>query len=187
MFQRWVLNLIWRSLRFLNIATADLAGNHETDQASIMGSISHVPNFSGMALTTLDDYGFYSEMPASPNWMESLPLIPLCAANVLVVRFLRVRELLVGAWYPLLPPTLDKTLWTGSEYYREDLVKGLFLVFRREIAAITVEISPWTEMTRYELAGEHPQAAESDRKPDGWLRITLAQPRVKVMIVFSVR
>ena len=100
-----------------------------------MGLSQYVPNcFPIVPMTTMDDYGFYSSMPASIElgWQAYLPDFDFARANALVERFLRVRELLVGAWYPLLPPTIDRTLWAGSEYYRPDLKRGLFLVFRRE-------------------------------------------------------
>ncbi len=177
----------------LNIAIkSDLAGNHETDQASIMGLSQYVPNsFPSMALTTLDDYGFYSDMPASIElgWRVYQPDFDFARANVLVERFLRVRELLVGAWYPLLPPTLDKTLWTGSEYYREDLAKGLFLVFRREISPYTtveVKAHGLEANARYELVAETSKVTQEmtgQSLMDGF-SITLAQPRSAEMIVF---
>jgi alpha-galactosidase len=177
----------------LNIAIkSDLAGNHETDQTGIMGLSQYVPNsFPSAPLTTLDDYGFYSSMPASIElgWRAYLPNFDFARANVLVQRFLRVRELLVGAWYPLLPATLDKTLWVGSEYYRRDLARGLFLVFRRENSPYTmveVKAHGLEADARYELVTETSKVTQEmtgRRLMDGFT-ITLAQPRSAEMIMF---
>lgn len=142
-------------------------------------------------MTTLDDYGFYSSMPASIElgWRAYLPNFDFARANVLVQRFLRVRELLVGAWYPLLPTTLDKTLWVGSEYYRRDLARGLFLVFRRENSPYTmveVKAHGLEADARYELVTETSKVTQEmtgRRLMDGFT-ITLAQPRSAEMIVF---
>ena len=52
-------------------------------------------------------------------------------AKQLTDRYLAVRHLLIGAWYPLLPYSRDQHAWTGSQYHRADLDEGMLLVFRR--------------------------------------------------------
>jgi hypothetical protein len=46
-------------------------------------------------------------------------------------RYLAVRHLLVGSWYPLLPYSRNDVDWTGMQFHRADLGEGMLLVFRR--------------------------------------------------------
>jgi hypothetical protein len=140
---------------------------------------------------TMDDYGFYSSMPASLElgWRAYAPGFDFARADLLVQRFLRVRELLVGAWYPLLPPTLDKTLWVGSEYFRKDLDRGLFLVFRREdcpYPTVEVKARGLEADAEYELTAETTQVKQNltGQKLMAGFPITLENPRSAEMIVF---
>jgi alpha-galactosidase len=49
----------------------------------------------------------------------------------LLGRYLELRHLLIGAWYPLLPYSRDLSQWTAVQYHRPDLGAGLVLAFRR--------------------------------------------------------
>jgi alpha-galactosidase len=172
---------------------SDLAGHHETDQTAMMALSQYLPNcHPSVWHTALDDYGFYSSMPAAavPVWQAWTPGFDLARANVLMERFHRIRELLVGAWYPLLPPTLDKTQWIGSEYIRRDLGKGLFLVFRREncaYSAVEVKARGLEADATYELVSETTQARQqlTGEQMMAGFTITLPKPRSADMIVFN--
>ena len=174
------------------VQKSDLSGNDEANQTALMGLSQYVPNcFSSGPLMTLDDYAFYSAMPASIvlGWQAYRPTFDFARANLLVARFLRIRELLVGAWYPLLPATLDQTLWVGSEYYRRDLARGLFLVFRRanspysevEVKARGLEIG-----ATYELLAETSRATRqmTGQELMNGFKVALPVPRSAEMIVF---
>jgi len=72
----------------------------------------------------------------------------------LLDRYRQVRDLLIGAWYPLLPYSRDLDRWMASQYHRPDLDEGMVLVFRRaESPYRTVELSlrALDESATYEL------------------------------------
>jgi alpha-galactosidase len=108
--------------------------DNEVDQASLWGVSQYLPNNTIVAhLCRLDDYSFHSTMASSLclGWITDAPDFDLARAKHLTDRYLAVRHLLIGAWYPLLPYSRDRTDWTGMQYHRADLDEGMLLVFRR--------------------------------------------------------
>jgi alpha-galactosidase len=105
------------------------------DQASLWGMSQYLPNSTAVAhLENLTDYSFHSTMASSLclGWIADAEDFDINRAKKLTDRYLEVRHLLVGAWYPLTPSSIDHSVWLGSQYHRRDLNEGLLLVFRRE-------------------------------------------------------
>ncbi len=114
--------------------------NADVDQQSLWGTSQYLPNNLIVAhINNLTDYSFYSAMASSLclGWIADAPDFDFARAKVLSDRYLRVRHLLVGAWYPLLPSSRDKLYWYASQYHREDLDEGLVLFARREQSPYT--------------------------------------------------
>ncbi len=108
--------------------------DNETDQAQIWGLSQYLPNNVFVShLIRLDDYSFHSTLASSlcVGWIADAQDFDSARGKVLLERYTKVRHLLVGAWYPLLPYTRDPTAWMASQYHRPDLDEGLVLVFRR--------------------------------------------------------
>jgi alpha-galactosidase len=84
-------------------------------------------------LNKLDEYSFHSTMASSLclGWIADAPDFDVARAKRLLGRYLELRHLLIGAWYPLLPYSRDAKQWTAVQYHRPDLGEGLVLAFRR--------------------------------------------------------
>jgi alpha-galactosidase len=80
----------------------------------------------------MDDYSFHSTMASSlcMGWIADAADFDFARGKRLLDRYLQVRHLLVGAWYPLLPCSRDPKDWMGSQYHRPDLDEGMLLIFR---------------------------------------------------------
>jgi alpha-galactosidase len=108
--------------------------DNEVDQAALWGASQYLPNNTMVAhLCRLDDYSFHSTMASSLclGWIADGPDFDNARARKLTDRYLAVRHLLIGAWYPALPYSRGERDWTGSQYHRADLDEGMVLVFRR--------------------------------------------------------
>ena len=119
--------------------------DNEVDQASIWGLSQYLPNQVFMApVNRLDDYSFHSAMATSLclGWIADAEGFDLDRARQLADRYRRVRPLLVGSWYPLLPYTREEGQWMASQYHRADLGEGMVLAFRHaESPEKTVRLS----------------------------------------------
>ena len=110
----------------------------DVDQASIWGLSQYLPNHTFMApVNRLDDYSFHAALCTSLclGWIADAPDFDLDRARELADRYRRVRHLLTGAWYPLLPYTRDPDKWMASQYHRADLDHGMVVVFRHAESA----------------------------------------------------
>ncbi|MBI4580057.1 MAG: alpha-galactosidase [Planctomycetes bacterium] len=106
----------------------------EVDQASLWGLSQYLPNNVVVAhLNRLDEYSFHSTLASSLclGWIADAPDFDVKGGRALLDRYLAVRHLLVGEWYPLLPYSRGMNDWTGSQFHRPDLDEGMLLVFRR--------------------------------------------------------
>ena len=86
----------------------------ELNQASLWSLSQYLPNNVVMvALNRMDDYSFHSSMASSLNlgWIADAPDFDIERARELLHRYRVVRHLLVGAWYPLTPRSLDLDRW----------------------------------------------------------------------------
>lgn len=108
--------------------------NNDVDQASLWGASQYLPNNTIVAhLNRLDDYSFHSTLASSLclGWIADAEDFDVARAKQLTDRYLAVRHLLVGSWYPLLPYSRNDVDWTGMQFHRADLDEGMLLVFRR--------------------------------------------------------
>jgi len=106
----------------------------DVDQAALWGTSQYLPNNCIVAhLNNLDEYSFRSTMASSLclGWIADAPDFDAARAKKLLGRYLEVRHLLVGAWYPLLPYSRDRDKWMAVQYHRPDLGEGMVLAFRR--------------------------------------------------------
>ncbi len=107
--------------------------DNDVDQASIWGLSQYLPNNTFVAhLNRLDNYSFHSTLASSLclGWIADAPNFDAELGKKILDLYLKVRHLLIGAWYPLLPYSRENTAWMASQYHRPDLQEGLILVFR---------------------------------------------------------
>jgi alpha-galactosidase len=114
--------------------------DNDVDQAQIWGLSQYLPNNAFVShLNRLDDYSFHSTLAASLclGWIADAPDFDAPRARHLLDVYRRLRHLLVGAWYPLLPYSRDPQSWLAMQWHRSDLDEGLVLVFRRAQSPLT--------------------------------------------------
>jgi alpha-galactosidase len=132
--------------------------DNEVDQASLWGLSQYLPNNLVVAhLNRMDDYSFHSTLASSLclGWIADAPDFDSERGKKLLDRYLQVRHLLTGAWYPLLPYSRDLDRWIASQYHRPDLDEGIVLVFRRPespYTAIEVSLRGLDPEATYELS-----------------------------------
>ena len=119
--------------------------DNDVDQAQIWGLSQYLPNnVFTTPINRLDDYSFHSTMATSLclGWIADASDFDLARAKKLTDRYRSIRELLIGAWYPLLPYTRDPRQWMAMQWHRPDLDAGFLLVFRhRESPYRSIEVS----------------------------------------------
>jgi len=107
--------------------------DNDVDQASLWGLSQYLPNNVFVAhLNRMDDYSFHSVMASSlcMGWITDAPDFDVKLGKKLLDQYLKVRHLLIGSWYPLLPYSREDSAWMSSQYHRSDLQEGMILVFR---------------------------------------------------------
>jgi len=107
--------------------------DNDVDQASLWGLSQYLPNNVFVAhLNRMDDYSFHSTMASSlcMGWITDAPDFDVKLGKKLLDQYLKVRHLLIGSWYPLLPYSREDSAWMASQYHRSDLQEGMILVFR---------------------------------------------------------
>jgi alpha-galactosidase len=130
----------------------------EVDQAALWGTSQYLPNHCVVAhLNKLDEYSFRSTMASSLclGWIADAPDFDMARAKRLLDKYLEVRHLLVGAWYPLLPYSRELDKWMAVEYHRPDLDEGMLLVFRRPespYSSVQVSLCGLESGAEYELS-----------------------------------
>lgn len=105
----------------------------DVDQASLWGMSQYLPNSTFVAhINRMDDYSFHSTLASSlcMGWIADAEDFDLERGKQLLGLYMKVRHLLIGSWYPLLPYSRDKFAWMASQYHRDDLQEGMILVFR---------------------------------------------------------
>ena len=120
--------------RFQMHQKTDYWFDNEVDQSSLWSLSQYLPNNTVVAhLDRMDDYSFHSSLASSLciGWTPDDPGFDSQRAQTLIDIYSRVRPLLIGDWYPVLPYTQKSTDWIGSQYHRPDLNQGMILVFRR--------------------------------------------------------
>lgn len=131
--------------------------DNEADQAHLFGLSQYLPNNVVVAhLNRMDDYSFHSTMASSLclGWIADAADFDAVRGKQLLGRYLEVRHLLIGDWYPLLPCTSKPTEWMASQYHRSDLDEGMILVFRHPASpypAAAVSLHGLNPQATYEL------------------------------------
>ncbi len=168
--------------------------DNEADQGALWGLSQYLPNSTVVAhLNRMDDYSFHSTLASSlcMGWIADAPDFDAARGKKLLDRYLQVRHLLVGAWYPMLPYSRDSGEWIGSQFHRRDLDAGMLLVFRHaESPYRTVDVA---------LRGVRPEATyelASDSTGRRWratgeelsrsLMITIPEKHGSDLIVYHV-
>ena len=167
--------------------------DNEVDQARIWALSQYLPNnVFDTPLTRLDDYSFRSTMACSliPGWIADEPGFDKHRAKQLMNRYRKLRHLLVGAWYPLLPYSRDCRHWMAYQFHRPDLDQGVVLVFRRpESRYKTVELTlrGLSADKTYELDFETLNAKTTGRGQDltQRLEITIPEPGSSELITYK--
>lgn len=166
--------------------------DNEVDQCQIWSLSQYLPNNTfDTPLVRLDDYSFHSTLACSliPSWIADQPGFDTKRAKKLMDRYLEVRHLLVGSWYPLLPYSRDLTQWIASQYHRPDLNEGMMLVFRRSESPYTtagVTLHGLDPSATYELASDSTGKKRRTKGSDlmKGLQLTLPERRSSDLIVY---
>jgi alpha-galactosidase len=162
----------------------------DVDQAALWGTSQYLPNNCIVAhLNKLDEYSFRSTMASSLclGWIADAPDFDVDRGKQLLGRYLEVRHLLVGAWYPLLPYSRDSSQWTAVQYHRPDLGEGLVLAFRRPASpynSAQVSFHGLEPGATYELCSDNTGQkvrARGQELMTEWV-LTLAKPRSSDLI-----
>jgi len=132
--------------------------DNETDQCQTWGLSQYLPNNTFVEhLIYLDDYSLRSTMASSLciGWIADDPGFNFQAGKRLTDRYLALRHLFTGAWYPLLPYSRSGAVWMASQYHRPDLDEGVVIALRRSgspESAKRVALRGLQPDTTYELA-----------------------------------
>lgn len=80
-----------------------------------------------------DTYKFRSSINSGVvlSWNLYLPNFPVEQARKLIDEFKKIRPLFYGDFYPLTPYSTSDDVWMAYQFHREDLKRGMALVFRR--------------------------------------------------------
>jgi alpha-galactosidase len=164
----------------------------DVDQAALWGASQYLPNNCIVAhLNNLDDYSFRSTMASSLclGWIADAPEFNAARGKKLLAKYLEVRHLLVGSWYPLLPYSRDPTQWMAVQYHRSDLGEGLVLTFRRRESpynSVQVSLHGLEPGATYELSydsgGQKVRASGKDLMVE--LVLTLPKKRSSELICY---
>jgi len=100
---------------------ADYWFDDEANQASLWAIGQYLPNnVVDTHINRMDDYSFHSVLAASLclGWIADDPEFDAARAKELTDRYLELRHLLVGAWYPLTPYPYD---YSGQQTTEEEM------------------------------------------------------------------
>jgi alpha-galactosidase len=162
----------------------------DVDQAALWGISQYLPNNCIVAhLNKLDDYSFHSTMGSSLclGWIADASDFDIPRGKQLLGRYLALRHLLVGAWYPLLPYSRDPSQWMAVQYHRPDLGEGMVLVFRRPESpynSAQVKLHGLEPAATYELSSDSTgkSVCASGRELVSEWVLTLPKPRSSDLI-----
>jgi alpha-galactosidase len=108
--------------------------NNEVDQASLLAVSRYLPTHTVVApIDRLDEYTFWSVAPSSLciGWIADGKGFPTKKAGALLKKYLALRKLMVGAYYPLTAYSRSHADWLGHQFHRPDLNEGLVMAYRR--------------------------------------------------------
>ena len=141
----------------------------ESDQLSLYGANLFLPGgIISIPTQATDDYGAWSGFAGqfSLGWDPLDDDFPMEQARQQVELYKLIRPLLSGDFYPLTHPSLEQP-WIGYQFHRNDLDRGLALIFRRDIvkpvipvpASLVISLRGLEPNTRYRV---HRRKAGSD-------------------------
>jgi alpha-galactosidase len=167
--------------------------DNEVDQASIWALSQYLPNSAFVApINRLDDYTFRSVFPTSLciGWIADAQEFPAKRASALLRRYLALRHLLVGAYYPLTGYSRTGRDWMAMQFHRPDLDAGMILVIRRkdspyrsiEVALRGVRANGSYEL-RSETSGLVTKASGASLRKQ--MVISLPEPGMTDILVYS--
>ena len=126
----------------------------ENVQAMTHG-LSHWLPLHGLGAAGTDDLALRSGMGAcggfSINYRDPKAV---AALRKHLDRYLKVRPLFTGDYYPLTPSSLDKTSWIAWQFHRADRNESLVQAFRRPETSdetLTVKLRGLDPLQRYEI------------------------------------
>lgn len=141
--------VLWRS---------DNTWGHETFPRNVQAmthGLSHWLPLHGLGAAATDDLALRSGMAACGGFSINFRNPKAVAAlRKHLDRYLRVRPIYTGDFYPLTPHTLENNHWIAWQFYRADLKSGIVQVFRRPDVAsetLTVKLRGLDPQQRYEI------------------------------------
>lgn len=141
--------VLWRS---------DNTWGHETFPRNVQAmthGLSHWLPLHGLGAAATDDLALRSGMAACGGFSINFRNPKAVAAlRKHLDRYLRVRPIYTGDFYPLTPHTLENNQWIAWQFYRADLKSGIVQVFRRPDVAsetLTVKLRGLDPQQRYEI------------------------------------
>ena len=141
--------VLWRS---------DNTWGHETFPRNVQAmthGLSHWLPLHGLGAAATDNLALRSGMAACGGFSINFRNPKAVAAlRKHLDRYLRVRPIYTGDFYPLTPHTLENNHWIAWQFYRADLKSGIVQVFRRPDVAsetLTVKLRGLDPQQRYEI------------------------------------
>lgn len=180
-------------IRMHSHQTTDYWFDDDVNQAALWAFSAYLPNgCATIPINRLDDYSFHSALASSliPGWIADAPDFDRKRGKELLDIYRRVRHLLIGAYYPLLPYTRSANEWMAMQYHRPDLNEGIVLAFRHaESAYRTTELSlrGLEPDATYELeyVGAGKKTREKGKSLMSGHKLTLPERRSSVLILYS--
>jgi alpha-galactosidase len=154
----------------------------DVDQATIWTLSQYLPNnVISIPLNRTDDYSFHSAMASSLclGWVADAPGFDVKRAQLLTRRYLDLRPLLIGAWYPLLQYSRSPSDWMASQFHRKDLGQGMVLAFRHDACpyrSIEVALHGLEPGAVYQISRDQPGRAEEVSGAELMKRLILTLP-----------
>ena len=141
--------VLWRS---------DNTWGHETFPRNVQAmthGLSHWLPLHGLGAAATDNLALRSGMAACGGFSINFRNPKAVAAlRKHLDRYLKVRPIYTGDFYPLTPHTLENNHWIAWQFYRADLKSGIVQVFRRPDVAsetLTVKLRGLDPQQRYEI------------------------------------
>jgi alpha-galactosidase len=117
--------------------------------------LSHWLPLHGLGAAATDDLALRSGMGACGGFSINYRNPKAVAAlREHLDRYLKVRPIFTGDFYPLTPHRLDTTSWIAWQFYRADLGEGIVQAFRRPDAMsdrLTLKLHGLVPQQRYEI------------------------------------
>lgn len=112
---------------------SDNWANSNVKQGTTYGLSLWVPQFAN-ANQGIDKYSFRSSLAAGLAYMprfSSFSAGDWSTAKTLLQEYQNIQSLFLGDFYPITPYSVDNTSWMAMQFQRNDLSKGMLMIFRR--------------------------------------------------------